>query len=185
MPIILHSTAPLVAIDFYIVEEKGKAGSVQYHFIQNSKDMETWRSKGYVTEEELKSLQAQERSQKAEPGRVDQTVVKDRKYDPTKIVQILKTEWKRLSWRDQNVIFARSLKTFPENDGKTRTELDSITYRDMKLKTCLKRWNAIDERGEAVPVNAETIDALPPEIAHELLSTFERITEPTSEDLKN
>jgi len=57
-----------------------------------------------------------------------------------------------------------------------------ILYRDMKLKTCLKRWDFKDN-GNEVSINEHIIDNLFPEVAQELLSSFEKVTEAGDEEL--
>lgn len=88
-----------------------------------------------------------------------------------------------MSWKDQNVIFSKCLRTTTGVDGVQRTELDTITYRDMKIKQCLKEWDLKDERGQLVPVSHDAIDNLTPEVVSELISAFERYTEASSNDL--
>jgi hypothetical protein len=206
MALILTPTSPLIAIDLYYVEETKPAGTVIFHFINSPEDMAKWRSKGYHTLVEIKENQTarqqqaqQQRQNQLQQGRptgagapiekntVEQNTVSEKipEFDPSKIISIVHTEWKKLSWKDQNQIFSRALRTNTTADGKTTTELDSILYRDLKLKHCLKKWDVKNEDGEPVPANSETIDQLVPEVAQEMLSAFERITEPTADDLKN
>lgn len=189
MSVILTPGSPLISLDLYYVEERKPTGNVIFHFINNPDDMARWRAKGYHTEQEIREWQQSQRASEpgSTPGAVKQTRVSEKvpDFDASKVIQILHTEWKKLNWKDQNYIFSRSLKTSTTNDGKTHAELDSILYRDMKLKHCLKKWNVTEPNGEPVSVTSDSIDMLVPEVAQEMLSAFERFTEPTSEELKN
>ena len=55
----------------------------------------------------------------------------------------------------------------------------------MKLKLCLKRWSLTDEKGRPIEVTHDIIDNMDPIFAHELLTSFEEVTEPSTADLKN
>ena len=105
--------------------------------------------------------------------------------DPKKVILVLRTWWSRMTWKEQNQIYSRCLKQVPIADGKTRTELDMIAYRDMKLKICLKKWDLKDENKQDVQITENIIDQLVPEVAQELLNNFEMVTEASEEDLKN
>jgi len=90
-----------------------------------------------------------------------------------------------MTWKEQNQIYSRCLRNTAAADGTTRTELDGISYRDMKLKTCLKKWDFKDDKGEEIPVSESVIDRMVPEVAQKLLETFESVTEASEEDLGN
>ena len=81
--------------------------------------------------------------------------------------------WKLITWEEQSIIFANSLKD---------KQIDPILYRDQKLKKCLKR--IVDTDGTAIDVSDEVINNLGAELASELLSSFETITEPSENDFK-
>lgn len=192
MSIILTPGSPLISIDLYYVEEKKPTGNVVFHFINDETQMEKWRNKGYKTEQELQELQKKHQTQGQKqpnaPGApIEQNTVSSKlpEIDFNKAIKIIHTEWKKLSWKDQNFIFSRALKTSTDNAGKTHTELDSILYRDLKLKSCLKKWNVRNENDEPITVSTETIDMLVPEVAQEMLNAFEKFTEPTGDELKN
>ena len=90
-----------------------------------------------------------------------------------------------MTWKEQNQIYSRCLRQIPEAEGKTRTELDMIMYRDMKLKTCLKKWDLKGDNQQDIPITENIIDQLVPEVAQELLNNFEKVTEASEDDLKN
>lgn len=161
MGILLDPNKRFIAIEIYYVEEVKKHGNSVFKFIRSRDEFDEWKKKGYVVEGE------------GQPA-------------GDKIINKLVTHWTKPTWKDQNVIISRSLKTTTTADGRTINELDGVKYRDLKLKLCLKKWSLTDqESGEPVAVNAEVIDMLDPVVAQELLSSFERVTEPTSEDLKD
>jgi hypothetical protein len=97
----------------------------------------------------------------------------------------LNTGWKVPTWADHNRMYTECLKYTTNESGISVTNLDFIRFRDMKLKTCLKMWDIKDEEGRPIPVTPVKIDLLPPEVANELLSGFEKITEITPQELKN
>ncbi len=85
--------------------------------------------------------------------------------------------WTRLSWLEHNRIYARSIR----NDS-----LDSVLYRDGKLKTCLKRLEEVHEgKTENIEINDTIIDNLPVSLASNLIASFEKYFEPSEEDLKH
>jgi len=181
MSIILDPNKSLVNIELYYVEDKKKHGNSVFHFIRSKEEMEDWRKKGYRTEQEMKtsSTEPVKESAAAMPG----SVVKS--FDPNKVINRVETSWKRITWADQNSLLSASMTNVARPDGQMSVELDGIKYRDKKLKTCLKRWDIKDENGQPVQVDDNVIDMLAPEVAQELLSSFERVTEPTEEDSKN
>lgn len=164
MGILLDPNKRFIAIEIYYIEEIKKHGNSVFKFIRSRDEFEDWRKKGYVVE--------------GEQQETDKTT--------GKTIHKLVTHWTKPTWKDQNIIISRSLKTTTTADGRTINELDGVKYRDLKLKLCLKKWSLTDENsGEPVAVTAEVIDLLDPVVAQELLSSFERVTEPTAEDLKD
>jgi hypothetical protein len=143
--------------------------------------MEEWKEKGYHIANDIDKLKSEKKPEHGSslPG----MPVTEGGIDPSKVIYTIKTKWRRMLWKDQNAIFSKCLKTQQRPDGTSRVELDTITYRDLKLKTCLKEWDFKDEKNRDVPVSIESIDSLMPEIATELINAFERYTEPSSEDL--
>ena len=163
MPIVLDPDKQLIGISTYYVEEVKKHGNSVFHFIRSQDDFDEWKGKGYTPEDQLSPEQPK----------------------PEKIINKIVTYWKTVSWRDNNTILAKSLKSGMKADGTTYQEIDGIAYRDMKLKTCLKRWSLMNEEGHPIEVSDAVIDNMDPMFAHELLTSFEEITEPSAKDLKN
>ncbi len=197
MSILLDPNKSFVSIDIYYIEEIKTHGNSIFHFIKSQDDFSEWKRKGYRTLDELTRLQAEAQSKdeekKAEtiPGApisgapISGAPVSGASYDATKVIQKLVTQWKRMTWKDSNAVFSKSLKTIPQADGRTLTELDTIRYRDMKLKTCLKKWDLQDEAGQEVPCSEDNIDILEPSVAAEMLSSFEKVTEATEDEKKD
>lgn len=77
-----------------------------------------------------------------------------------------------MSWLDHNRVLTRSVKN---------GNIDGITYRDLKLKSCLKRL-IID--GDQIDVNDGVVDSLPAQLVGMLVSLFEKYVEPSEDDLK-
>ena len=92
--------------------------------------------------------------------------------------QCLRTTWKSPTWGEQNAIVSSSL-----TQVNTFLEIDSIRYRELKLKACLKDWDAKDDEGNAIPLTHQAIDDLDPTISAELLRQFELAAEPSNKDL--
>ena len=105
--------------------------------------------------------------------------------DPKKTINILRTWWSRMTWKEQNIIYARCLRQSTDVEGRVRSEIDMIAFRDLKLKSCLKKWDLKNDAGQDVSISDSMIDNLYPEVAQELLNTFEKITEATGDELKN
>lgn len=186
MSIVLDPSKNFVSIQLmYIEEQDSKHGNARYYFINSRADLDNWKSKGYLTEEDMgKAADVPAPSPKKEqPGMPVQSAKPPQ--DPTKIISVLRTWWSRMTWKEQNQIYSRCLRQVPGTEGKTRTELDMISYRDMKLKTCLKKWDLKDDAKQEISVTENIIDNLVPEVAQELLNNFEMVTEASEDDLKN
>lgn len=162
MPIVLDPDKQLIAIDTYYIEEQKKRGNFVFHFIRSQEEFNTWQNKGYIPEDKIV------------PGQ-----------NPEKIIRKLITYWKTMSWKDQNNILSKTLRHTTKPDGTVMTNLDPIHYRDLKLKTCLKKWNVLNENNSPMEVTEKAIDNLHPQVAQELLDSFERVTEASEEDLGN
>ena len=171
MSIVLDPSKNFVTIQImYIEEQDSKHGNTRYHFVNSRAEFEKWKAKGYLTEEEMNKATA---APAPDPGKRDQPGMPVKPpqppQDPTKVVQI----------------YSRCLRQVPGAEGRTRTELDMIAYRDMKLKTCLKKWDLKDDNKQDVPITENIIDQLVPEVAQELLSNFELVTEASEDQLGN
>ena len=183
MSIVLDPAKNFVTIQLmYIEEQDKKHGNARYYFINSRADFDNWKSKGYATEEEMDkaaAVPAPDPQQKEQPGMPVQPATPPQ--NPTKIISVLRTWWSRMTWKEQNQIYSRCLKQVTGTEGKTRTELDMIAYRDMKLKTCLKKWDLKDDNKQDVAITENIIDQLVPEVAQELLNNFEMVTEASEE----
>lgn len=163
--IILDPNKSFIQIDTFYVEEIKRMGPleiIKHHFIRSQDELEEWTGRGYSMPQ-----------QGIENQNDEQTIKK------------LSTKWKRLTWKEQNTIFSNCFRTKPSADGKsTITEMDGMRYRELKIKMCLKDWDIVDEMGNKIPVSEENIDNMVPEVANELLDSFEKLTEPSGDDLK-
>ncbi len=182
MGILLDPNREFVSIQIFYIEDKKPNGNSTFSFIKSAKDLATWKNKGYTEETEVKRLR--EEAQQAQKNAGEGTNV-TKGYDPSKIIQLLETHWRQITWKDQNSINTRCMTTTPAADGKMTITLDWIKYRDQKLKMCLKRWDLKGPQNEEIPVNDTNIDMLHPDVAQALIDNFERVTEPSGDDLGN
>lgn len=174
---ILMDSSNLIAIQIFYIEEKKKQGGSIFRFMKNQEEFDEWKRKGYVTQEEFDKAQ--------QKGNIDPGMPESPSLDPEKIIQSLSTWWSKMSWKEQNSTYSRCLKQVTGPDGDQITILDTLAFRDLKLKTCLKKWSLTDNEGQEVPVSEMVVDMLVPEVAQELLTSFERVTEISEEDLGN
>jgi len=96
-------------------------------------------------------------------------------------VKVLNTNWKVLTWKQQNVITKKA--TVFTNDGQQ--DLDLFEYRDQRIKTCLHSWDLTDDRGVPIAATAENIDQLPSEFVFALINKYDKATSLTEEEQKN
>lgn len=178
MALIIDPKKQFINIEIFYIEQTKAHGNSIFHFIKSKEDMQGWKEKGYKTQDEIAHLPEQKPQP---PG----AAIAPNAFDPNKVIQKITTTWKRMSWGDQNQLVSRSLRSVPQPDGKTTTEFDGVRYRDNKLKICLKSWSIKDEQGNDVPVTDGMIDMLAPEVANEMLTAFEQVTEVSQEKLKN
>lgn len=178
MGILLNPDKEFVQFQLQYVEERTKQGSSKFFFVKNQEEFTSWKSRGYLTSDEMERAK-EEAAKPQQPGMPAKSPP-----DETKVIDILRTFWSQMTWKEQNSLYSRCLKQSTGSDGSTKTELDAILFRDRKLKTCLKRWD-LKDNGKDVPVTEGIIDQLHPEVAQELLNQFESITEADEEELKN
>jgi hypothetical protein len=169
MGLLIDSNKENVNTQIMYIEEKKKQGSSIFHFVRSEDELKDWQSKGYKLEAEITPS----------PPMPQQTGMPIQKTDENRIIHVLYLVFRRMSWKDQNAIYSKCLRQITNPAGVSTTELDGIMYRDLKLKTILKRWNIMNDMKEDVKVSPETIDMLVPEVASEILNTFEKITENT------
>lgn len=178
MSIVLDPSKGFVSIQIMYIEEiDEKHGNSRYYFVNSRAEFEHWKGKGYATEDELKAQSAEP----AKPGAPAKALL-----DPKKVIKILRTWWSRMTWKEQNQVYARCLRHIPATEDRpARAEMDMLLFRELKLKQCLKRWDYKDDNGQEVPITDAIIDNLVPEVAQELLHNFELVTEASEDDLKN
>jgi hypothetical protein len=80
---------------------------------------------------------------------------------------------KPLTWKQHNDI--QRAATVNRGPGMG-SDLDWVLYKERKLVTILKSWDAKDSDGKAVPVNQENIFKLCPQVAEALLNEFDKAT---------
>ncbi len=112
MGILLDPSKQFISIEIFYVEEVLKHGNSIFHFIRSADDLAEWKSKGYVVEGEAASVSPTTPSMEA-------------KQTPDKLISKLITHWTKPTWKDQNIIISRSLKTTATGDG-TVNELDGV-----------------------------------------------------------
>ena len=203
MSLILDPAKSFVNVSIYYVEKVQPHGHSVVEFIRNAEDMEDWESNGYKIDERKEpmpspppptpSMSPSQLEQHGDP-RLGPNVQQQQPSPPpmsrppispdAKVIQQINVLFKRMSWREQNEIYSQSIRSFVNKDKSTTAELDPVKFREMKLKTCLKNWDLRDDNGIFVPISPDAIDNLLPEVAKELLDTFERITEPSKDELK-
>jgi hypothetical protein len=167
MGLLIDSNKENVNIAIMYIEERKVHGNCRFYFVRNEDELKEWKGKGYKLESEVVT-------QTPLPPQAGMPL---QKMDENKIIHVLETTWRRMTWKDQNGIYSKCLRQITNPAGVSTTELDGIMYRDLKLKACLKRWNLRNDMKEEVPVNSDNIDRLVPEVASEMLNTFEKITE--------
>ena len=101
--------------------------------------------------------------------------------DPSREVHILNTKWAQASWREQNEALKDCLN---KNDFTGEFEIDQLSFRDKKVKNCLKEWDIKDDSGQPVPVSPQTIDELPFDVIIALVSEYDKSTDLEEEDEK-
>jgi len=93
-------------------------------------------------------------------------------------IEVLTTQWKILSWGEQNQITKRSERYTP--DGTQ--DVDWFKFRDLRIKSCLQSWDIKDSKGSNVPVTSETIDTLPSDIVYALVRRYDTVTEGSQDE---
>lgn len=154
MSLFVDQNRSLVNIDLWFIEQHRKHGHSTFHFILSQEEFEEWKNKGYAFD------------------------------NPDKPIQKLVATFKRLTWKEHNSIVSRAIQYTMGPDNKLFTRMDPVVYRELKLKTCLKKWDIKDDEGNLVEVTNDAIDSLSPDVAQALLDAFEKSTEASEEDLK-
>jgi len=102
------------------------------------------------------------------------------KADSVEIPEKDKDVWKKasftlkpLTWKQHNDI--QRAATVNRGPGMG-SDLDWVLYKERKLVTVLKSWDAKDASDKPIPVNQENIFRLCPQIAEALLNEFDKAT---------
>ena len=102
--------------------------------------------------------------------------------DKEKTVEVLKTKWSILTWKEQNEVMNLSSQTINPQTGER--QFNFLAYRDAIIKRCLREWNiTINEK--PVPVSSEAIDSLPGPVVTNMYQKFEALIDYTEKDLGN
>lgn len=102
--------------------------------------------------------------------------------EKSKTIEILKTTWNLLTWKEQNDVMNKSSHLVNPQTGER--QFDFIAYRDTIVKKCLKDWN-IQENEKPIPVTSDAIDRLPGTIVTILYEKFEELIDYTEKELGN
>lgn len=154
MSLFVDNTHSLINLEIYYIETLRKHGHSVFQFIQSAEDFETWKNKGYSFESTDKKI--------------------------NKLVVTMK----RLTWKEHNSVVSRSLQYNMGPDQKLFTRMDPVLYRELKLKTALKKWDALDDKGNPIEPTSDIIDSLAPEVAQAILDAYEKVTEISETDSK-
>lgn len=174
MPLILDPKRSIITIHIYFIEEKRDHGNTIIHFIRNKDEFELWKAKGYKLRNEVDEYKKEPSPVSLESKPKPKNTESEEKY-----IDILKTHWKQLTFKDEITLSSQSLRNVVGQEGSTY-EIDLIRFRELKLKSCLVGWDAKDENGYPIPINEETIDNMRPDLARELLDTFNKVISPTN-----
>jgi hypothetical protein len=104
------------------------------------------------------------------------------KEEVVKSIEILKTKWTLLTWKEQNEVMNLSSQMINTQTGER--QFNFLAYRDAMIKRCLKEWN-ITVNEKPVPVTSEAIDSLPGSIVANLYQQFENLIDYTEKELGN
>jgi hypothetical protein len=97
-------------------------------------------------------------------------------------IQCVRTLWKSISWREQNDI---TEKASYYNQNEAMQDLNVWKFRDLRLKTCLVKWDLKDETGAEIPLTPQNVDRLPSDVVMTLLSKYENMISISAEEAKN
>ena len=93
-------------------------------------------------------------------------------------IEVLTTQWKVLSWGEQNKITKNSERYTPEGIQ----DIDYYKFRDLRIKACLHSWDIKDAKGSVVPVSSEMIDMLPSTVVFALVGRYDTVTEGSQDE---
>lgn len=95
-------------------------------------------------------------------------------------IEVLKTNWSILNWKEQNEIMNASSQTVDPMTGEK--QFNFLIYRDSMIKKCLKEWNIMVNE-KPVPVTSDAIDKLPSIVVSNIYQKFEKYIEFEEEEL--
>lgn len=102
--------------------------------------------------------------------------------EKSKGVEVLKTQWRMLNWKEQNEIMNVSSKAVDPVTGEK--QFNYYTYRDAMIKKCLKSWD-ITDNNNPVLVTSDAIDKLPGLVVIDIFQKFEKYLEFSEEEMGN
>ena len=109
-------------------------------------------------------------------------VLADPNEEIAKSVEILKTKWSLLTWKEQNEVMNLSSQMINPQTGER--QFNFLAYRDAIIKRCLKEWD-ITLNEKPIPVTSEAIDSLPGPVVTNLYQQFEALIDYTEKELGN
>ena len=119
-----------------------------------------------------------------DPADGDEKVVENPDFEEKTFpnIECLRTLWKSISWREQNDITERASYY---NENEAMQDLNVWKFRDLRLKTCLVKWDLKDENGAEIPLTPENVDRLPSDVVLTLLSKYEDAISISADEAKN
>ncbi len=102
--------------------------------------------------------------------------------EKSKEIEVLKTQWSLLNWKEQNEVMSVSSQAVNPTTGEK--QFNFLAYRDAIIKRCLRSWDLTSEN-QPVPVSPETIDRLPGPVVIDIYQKFEKLIEFSEEELGN
>jgi hypothetical protein len=101
--------------------------------------------------------------------------------DKAKLVEVIDTWWKSLSWGEQKNLETIATDVNPANGEKS---FNAIKFRDAAIKRCLKKWN-LTIADKPVEVSPDLIDQLPAEVIFGLYVRFNTAISYTEDEMGN
>lgn len=102
--------------------------------------------------------------------------------EKSKEVEVIETEWKSLSWKEETNTMRSSMQKI--DPISQTTNFDFYLYRDNVVKRCLVKWDLTKDE-KPVPVTSDNIDSLPSSIILNLYAKFDAVINYSEDDLKN
>lgn len=112
---------------------------------------------------------------------LDEETAKEALSKGDKNVDAIITKWSIPTWKSNSVLL-RSSTFYNPTDGSNK--IDWSKYEENIFRNCLKEWDVVDENGNPIPVNIDTIGMLPPTIATALLALYDKVISLEDEDTK-